>query len=53
MSHMIALCAEISRSCNKNSSNHNQDDIFNVTKAAANKSTLMQTTKAKAANTSR
>jgi NADPH-dependent curcumin reductase CurA len=49
---VIVLCGEISRSnSSKDSSNHNKDDIINVTKAVVRKFILMQiTARAKAAN---
>jgi hypothetical protein len=51
MNRMTALRVEISRDNNNNNhSNHNKRDIIPVTKAVARRSTLMQTTKAKAAN---
>src|SRR6187200_2770115 len=62
MSHIIALCGEVSEnSCNHSHHNYNNNNhhssrstkkgvIINVTKAAARKSTLMQTTRVKAAN---
>jgi len=48
---MIAQHGEInSNKCSNHNNSHNKGDIINVTKAAASKSILMQTTKVSAAN---